>query len=327
MGHHGAATAVGLGALSRPSLPASFAPGWASEIPSPALSVLPRLIRPGVIYAAMLLLLKLTLAPLLVATATLIARRWGPKVAGVLIGFPVLTGPIFVFLVIDQGLDFAERSIVGILFGLVGLAAFALAYALVSRRTGWFGSVAAAGLAFFLVAAGASRLDAGVVQSALAAYAALVAAVLLIKRPRFEAVKTPPPWWDLWVRMAAASGLTMAITGAANWLGPVLAGVIGTYPVITTVVLTFTHHQWSREAAVALLRGILFSWISFASCFLVIGLTLHEYGLAVSFVLGGLAAAVTSGLVLALDRWAQRRSWPETRAPAAPATSPNKITG
>ena len=116
------------------------------------------------IYAAMLLLLKLTLAPLLVATATLIARRWGPKVAGVLIGFPVLTGPLFVFLVIDQGLDFAERSIVGILFGLVGPAAFALAYALVSRRTGWFGSVAAAGFAFFLVACGASRLDAGVVR-------------------------------------------------------------------------------------------------------------------------------------------------------------------
>ena len=117
--------------------------------------------------------------------------------------------------------------------------------------------------------------------------------------------------------MAAASGLTMAITGAANWLGPVLAGVIGTYPVITTVVLTFTHHQWSRGAAVALLREILFSWISFASCFLVIGLTLHEDGLAVSFALGALAAAVTSGLVLALDRWAQRRSWPETRADRA----------
>ena len=117
--------------------------------------------------------------------------------------------------------------------------------------------------------------------------------------------------------MAAASGLTMAITGAANWLGPVLAGVIGTYPVITTVVLNITHHQWSREAAVALLRGILFRWISFASCFLVsIGITLHEYGLAVlSSALGALAAAVTSGLVLALDRWAQRRSRPETRAP------------
>ena len=139
MSHHGAAAAVDLGALSRPSSRHRRLAGRASEIPPPALSVLPRLIRPGVIYAAMLLLLKLTLAPLLVATATLIARRWGPKVAGVLIGFPVLTGPIFVFLVIDQGLDFAERSIVGILFGLVGLAAFALAYALVSRRTGWFG--------------------------------------------------------------------------------------------------------------------------------------------------------------------------------------------
>jgi hypothetical protein len=220
----------------------------------------------------------------------------------------VLTGPIFFFLVLDQGLDFAERSIVGILLGLVGLAAFALAYTLVSRRTAWLGSVAAAALGFFLVAAGARLVELGVIGSALAAYAALVSAALLIKRPLFDAAKMPPPWWDLWLRMAAASVLTLAITAAASALGPVLSGLLGTYPVITTVILTFTHHQWSRGAAVAMLRGILSSWISFASCFLVIGLMLKPYGLALSTALGVLAALATSALVLSLDRRGARRA-------------------
>jgi hypothetical protein len=76
----------------------------------------------------MLLLLKLTLAPLLVAAATLVARRWGPRVGGLVVGLPLTTGPIFLFLAIDQGPGFAARATVGILFGLVGLAAFALAY-------------------------------------------------------------------------------------------------------------------------------------------------------------------------------------------------------
>ena len=45
----------------------------------------------------MLLLLKLVLAPLLVALATLVARRWGPKIGGVVVGLPLSTGPIFLF--------------------------------------------------------------------------------------------------------------------------------------------------------------------------------------------------------------------------------------
>ena len=86
--------------------------------------------------ANLLLLLKLTLAPLLVAIATIVARRWGHGIGGVVVGLPLSSGPIFLFLAIDQGLDFAERATLGILFGLVGLAGFALVYAAVSHALG-----------------------------------------------------------------------------------------------------------------------------------------------------------------------------------------------
>jgi hypothetical protein len=99
----------------------------------------------------MLLLLKLTLAPLLVALATLVARRWGPKIGGVVVGLPLSTGPIFLFLAIDQGLDFAESATVGILYGLVGLAGFALVYTAVSRRAGWIISLTLSAIAYFAV--------------------------------------------------------------------------------------------------------------------------------------------------------------------------------
>lgn len=88
----------------------------------------------------MMLLLKLTLAPLLVAAATLVARKWGPRVGGLLMGLPLTTGPIFLLLAIDQGPHFAAGAAVGILFDLIGLAAFAVAYAAASSRTGWTGT-------------------------------------------------------------------------------------------------------------------------------------------------------------------------------------------
>src|SRR5262245_30842511 len=150
----------------------------------------------------MLWLLKLTLAPLLVAVATLVARRWGPKAGGILVGFPLTTGPIFVFLAIDQGLDFAQRAVVGILLGLVGLAAFALAYALVSLRAGWFGALIVAAVLFFVVSVGVGQVEVGLVGSAGAAYAALLIVTLMIPPPQLDGVNVKPPWWDLWLRMS-----------------------------------------------------------------------------------------------------------------------------
>ena len=85
-------------------------------------------------------------------------------------------------------------------------------------------------------------------------------------------------------------------------LGPVLSGIVGTYPVAIAVVITFTHHQLGGDGAAAMLRGCVLSWISFASCFVVIGLSLEVMGSALAIVLGALAAIVTSVLVLWMER-------------------------
>jgi hypothetical protein len=250
----------------------------------------------------MMLLLKLTLAPLLVAAATLAAQKWGPRVGGLLLGLPLTTGPIFLLLAIDQGPHFAARATVGILFGLVGLAAFAVAYAAASSRTGWVVSLASATVVFFVFSAGVRRLGNDVVIAGLIAWIALVLAASLIRRPEFGIARAARPWWDLWVRMLAVAALTLAITTAAARLGPIPTGIVGTYPVAITVVVTFTHSQFGRNAVLDMLRGSVLSWISFTSCFLVIGLSLEALGIALAIGLGVLAAVTTSVLVLWTDR-------------------------
>ena len=67
------------------------------------------------------------------------------------------------------------------------------------------------------------------------------------------------------------------------------SGIVGTYPV-------------GREAAIAMLRGSVLSWIAFVSSFFVIGLALNPYGLAASLGLGALAGVGTTILVLWIDR-------------------------
>ncbi len=46
----------------------------------------------------MILGLRLFMTPLLIATVTLIGRRWGPGVSGRLIGFPLTSGPVLVMV-------------------------------------------------------------------------------------------------------------------------------------------------------------------------------------------------------------------------------------
>src|SRR5688572_29564927 len=96
----------------------------------------------------MLLLLKLVLVPALVAAVTLAARRWGLRVAGIMTGLPLVAGPTFVFLAIEQGNGFAAEAARSAILGIVATTAFVVAYALSAMRVNWLASVLAGWIAF-----------------------------------------------------------------------------------------------------------------------------------------------------------------------------------
>src|SRR5947209_19554358 len=95
-----------------------------------------------------LLLAKLLLTPLLIAAVTLAGRRWGPAVGGAIAGLPLTSGPVSVFLALDQGSAFAATAAAGTLLGLLSQAAFCLVYGWIGRWAGWPASAALAVSAF-----------------------------------------------------------------------------------------------------------------------------------------------------------------------------------
>ena len=58
----------------------------------------------------LILVLKLLLVPSLLATVTLVARRWGANVAGWLASFPIVAGPVLLVLTLEQGAAFGARA-------------------------------------------------------------------------------------------------------------------------------------------------------------------------------------------------------------------------
>src|SRR3989442_12676861 len=83
------------------------------------------------------LVLKLIVTPALIGAATMAGRRWGPAIAGWLVGLPFTSGPVALFLALDHGAGFAAGAAAGMLAGTISPAAFSLARPRDASRGPW----------------------------------------------------------------------------------------------------------------------------------------------------------------------------------------------
>ena len=145
------------------------------------------------------LLLKLVLTPLLIGLVSLAGRRWGPAVSGWLVGLPLTSGPVALFLALDQGTAFAARAAVGILAGAVAQVAFCWAYSRLAFRVGWQVAVPLSWGIYFVVVAALVEVTPPLLPLYVAVIALLAVTVALMPRKRAAMVAQPPPapWWDV----------------------------------------------------------------------------------------------------------------------------------
>jgi hypothetical protein len=176
------------------------------------------------------LLFKIILAPVLIGLVSLAGRRWGPGVSGWLLGLPLNSAPIFLFLLMEQGPGFAARAAVGTLLGILAWAAFTLVYAYCCLRLPWWWSTIAGWLAFSALAWLLIPVNAGVIWVFLLVCATL--AVVLLLFPRVEAPASPSfhSNSELWLRMAIAGAMVTSLTTLAKVLGPGASGVLSAFP-------------------------------------------------------------------------------------------------
>lgn len=241
---------------------------------------------------------------MLIAAATLAARRWGPTVGGLLVGLPLTSGPVSVFLALEQGRTFAATAARGSMLGLIGVAAFCVAYARVAARLGPPGCLAIGFVAYAAVMLLAQRIEAGAWGAFVVTIAALVCALPLMPHPPGTGVEQqPPPWWDLPLRIVAATGMVLLITAVASALGPTWSGLLSPFPVFSSVLAAFAHAMSGPDAAARLQRGVVMGVFSFAAFFLVVTLLVEAQSLALAYLCATGTALVVNGLsVVAVQR-------------------------
>jgi hypothetical protein len=239
------------------------------------------------------LVLKLTLAPALVAAATLVARRLGHRAAGLIGGLPVVAGPIVLIYAVEQGDAFARDAAAAGALGLISPVLFCLAYAACARPAGYVASLAAAWLAFGVATVLLSAIDPPLALSVVLAAVTIGGGSWLLARAVSGPVEASATGDLLLWRLAITAALVLTLTTAAHGLSPHLAGLLATFPIITPVLAGFTHVRVGADAAIELLSGLVPALVCFLAFYATLAATLASLGGPAAF---GLATAVTLAL-------------------------------
>ena len=176
-----------------------------------------------------------------------VGRRIGPRASGLILGLPSSTAIILLLCGRERGCSVASEMAEASLLGLVAAVTLPLAYAQAVGR-GWRlpGSIAAAVAGYFAVALGLGCLQPGAVYKCLGiSLGAIVFASYLARRIHI-AIDTPARFtrsvrWSALVRTVIPAAYVLLVGIAGSAASPSCAGLVSTFPSMSTVLLIVTH--------------------------------------------------------------------------------------
>lgn len=258
----------------------------------------------------MLLLLKLTLVPLVVTIATVVARRFGTRAGGVVTGLPLTAGPVSLFLALERGVPFAADAAMAMILSLISIAGFACGYR-AAARWGWPAGLLAGFSAHLTLTTLLSELPFTLPGAVLIAMTVVLAVLALIGGRGGPSARTQASEvWELPLRIVVATTLVLVVTTTAEAIGSRVAGLLTTLPIIASVIVVTAHRAWGPEEAIVAVRGHLLGTLSLGAFFAVLAAAIESAGL-----LSAYGAAIATAI--AVNRLLMLRE-PRSAAPVRP---------
>jgi hypothetical protein len=218
-----------------------------------------------------------------------------------------VTGPILLFVALEQGPQFASVTAAGALAGGLAWLSFALGYAWAAMHMSWLLALLIS-LSAYLVVGMALVLSAP--PFALAVAMIVVAVVLApLGFPRLTQPIGPAASSsiELFARMLAGGVLTISVTHLSPVLGPKFSGLFAVFPVMGIVLAAFSHRASGNIFTVHLLRSMVFGFYAFTAFCLTVTLALPAMGIAAGFPLAlCFSLAVHFGVLWFMRRARQR---------------------
>jgi hypothetical protein len=250
-----------------------------------------------------ILALKLILAPIIIGSASLAGRKWGPAVSGWIVGMPLTSGPVIFFVSLSNGKAFAGTASLGVLSGGLSLVAYALTYSWLAVKFRWQVSLAGSLLVFAISTMLLQNFTFPLWVIFPLVCAALALGLRLMPKDEIESEgKTKPGVWDIPSRIFIGTSFILLLTGIAPFIGSRLTGLLTTIPLYVTILTVFAHRNQGPAAAAHVQRGLLYGMFAFTGFFLTLNLLIERTSLSVSFSAAILSALAIQGASLFILR-------------------------
>jgi hypothetical protein len=242
--------------------------------------------------------LKLIMAPVIIGSASLAGRKWGPAVSGWIVGMPLTSGPVVFFLALSHDAAFAANAVLGVVSGGLSLISYALTYAWLATRFRWYVALLGSFTVFAVITTLLQNITLPLIPIFLIVCAGITLALRLMPNDEVEEGETKLGTWDIPSRILIGTSFILLITGSASFLGPRLTGLLTMIPLYVTILAIFAHRHQGPAAAAHVLRGLLYGMFAYAGFFITLGLLLETQGIAVSFIAAILVALAVQGASL-----------------------------
>lgn len=245
-----------------------------------------------------ILVLKLIMAPVIIGSASLAGRKWGPAVSGWIVGMPLTSGPVVFFLALSHDAAFAANAVLGVVSGGLSLISYALTYAWLATRFRWYVALLGSFAVFAISTTLLQHITLPLIPIFLIVCAGITLALRLMPNDEVEEGETKLGTWDIPSRILIGTSFILLITGSASFLGPRLTGLLTMIPLYVTILAIFAHRHQGPAAAAHVLRGLLYGMYAYAGFFITLGLLLETQGIAISFISAILVALAVQGTSL-----------------------------
>jgi hypothetical protein len=211
-----------------------------------------------------LILAKIAVSIGTVLGLSMLAERAGPRVAGVLSGYPLGTAILLYFIAIEQGIAFASESAVYALPGLIATLTFLYAYFIVSRKClslpvvpQIFFSSLGAFVTYLSVSWLFQLAPMSLIQAAVILLVAIFVALILFRKIENVRIlnRVRLTKQVVFLRAALAATIVLVISGMAAWIGPRWAGLLSGFPVTLYPMMLIVHFTYGAEPVHTVIRN------------------------------------------------------------------------
>lgn len=246
-----------------------------------------------------------------------IASRSGPKLAGLMSGFPLGSAISLYFIGVEQGAEFAATASIHSLGGLTSSLCLAAAYWWAMVRfpsIKYLPLVLAVSLSAFIFSAWALQF----LPNNRGANLATVVAAILLFRQWFKRIPTSSiaqprpgiwlkPWFTLLFRAAIATSAVILVTGLASLLNPTQAGLLAAFPISFFPLMLILHISFGAPMLASTIRHYPDGMGALVIYVLTIGYTYAIFGVALGTAIGLLSSILYLVIYALFNHHRQRK--------------------